>query len=145
MKKSIIAILLLTSVYSSAQIKEINPSEQAKQLNKVALMGVLAVKLSVYENEGNYFLTYIDNKYTYSKVYKTLNLGDKETVLEYKDLMLGLIETKTKTKTFELNDHIITFDLVSRNVKTYITNKAGVTSQIRWINKKQINKLFKLN
>lgn len=139
MKKTVLLItLLFTTVFTFSQIKEV---ERAEVVNKVSLLGDLIGQLNKTPNEDHYFILYKDYKYTTLTSIKSFTIGNKETVLQFKDIMLNMIKDKTKEKTIELEGNTIMFKKRANTIETYII-KNGVTGLMRWMNKKHINKLF---
>lgn len=140
MKKSILLlIVLMTTFISTAQITEVEKSEV---LSKVSLLGDLIGELNKVPNQDAYFVSYKDFKFTTLTDHKSFVIGNKETVLQFKNIMLDMIKNKTKEKEIELEGNFIRFVKRANTIETYIINKAGVTSKMRWMNKKHINKLF---
>jgi len=151
MKKtiSLIAILFIT-INATAQIKEIT-SETKKatkktiQISKINLLGNLIGQLNKESGSDFYFVNYKDFKNSDQSDIKTFAIGNKETVKQYRDIMLAMILDKTNEKTIELEGNTISFKRKSNSIETLITNKSGETSKMKWITKKHINILFPAN
>jgi len=151
MKKTItLFILLLTTLISTAQIKEVTKepkkaSKKAEQISKISLLGSLIGQLNKDTNKDFYTVSYKDFKNTDQSDIKSFSIGNKKTVKQYRDIMLAMITDKTNEKTIELEGNTITFRRKSNSIETLITNKEGVTSKMKWITKKHINILFPAN
>ena len=147
MKKiiSLIAILFIT-YDATSQIKEISSnneiSTKTEQVSKIQLLGNLIGQLNKKVHEDFYTVSYKDFKNTNPKDIKSFGIGDKETVKQYRDIMLAMISDKTNEKAIELEGNTISFKRKSNSIETLITNKKGETSKMKWITKKHINILF---
>ncbi len=145
---SLIAILFL-SVNSNAQIKEISSSKKEVSntiiISKVQLLGNLIGQLNKEATKDFYSISYKDFKNNNRNDIKVFNIGNKETVKQYRDIMISMIDNKTNKKIIELEGNTISFNRKSNSVETLITNNAGETSQMKWIAKKQIKLLFPEN
>ena len=151
MKKiiSLIAILFIT-ITSTAQIKEITSetkkaTKKTVQISKINLLGNLIGQLNKESDNDFYSVSYKDFKNSNQSDIKTFAIGNKETVKQYRDIMLTMILNKTNEKTIELEGNTISFKRKSNSIETLITNKAGETSKMKWITKKHINILFPAN
>jgi len=151
MKKiiSLITVLFIT-INSTAQIKEVtsNTKESSKkmmQISKINLLGNLIGQLNKESDRDFYSVSYKDFKNTNQSDIKTFAIGNKETVKQYRDIMLTMIVNKTNEKTIELEGKTISFKRKSNSIETLITNKDGETSKMKWIAKKHINILFPAN
>jgi len=151
MKKTItLFVLLLTTLLSTAQIKEITKeskttTKKTEQISKISLLGNLIGQLNKDANKDFYTVSFKDFKNTDQSDIKHFSIGNKETVKQYRDIMLAMITNKTNEKTIELEGNTITFKRKSNSIETLITNKEGVTSKMKWITKKHINILFPAN
>jgi len=151
MKKiiSLVTILLIT-INATAQIKEITNdtkkvANKTIQISKINLLGNLIGQLNKEADKDFYSVSYKDFKNTDKSDIKTFAIGNKETVKQYRDIMLTMIVNKTNEKTIELEGNTISFKRKSNSVETQITNKGGETSKMKWITKKHINILFPAN
>lgn len=148
MKKLLTVIsLCIVTLSSNAQIKEISneTNKEASKtivISKIKLLGNLIGQLNKEGNKNSYFVSYKDFKNTDQKDIKTFKIGNKETVKQYRDIMLAMIVNKTNKKTIELEGNTISFIRKSNSIETLITNKAGETSQMKWITSKHIHILF---
>lgn len=141
MKKTVLLLaVLMTTFISTAQITEV---EKPEVINKLSLLGDLIGELNKTPNADNYFILYKDYKYTTLTNIKSFTIGNKETVLQYKNIMLDMIKNKTKEKTINLEGNTIQFVKRANTIETYIS-KNGVIGKMRWMNKKHIDKLFAL-
>lgn len=145
MKKAVLLLLLLLAVLfiplnTNAQIKDVTSNNQL--IGKVTTLGKLAAELYKVENRDSYFMIYQDVKFTTLTSVKDFVIGDKKTVIQFKNIMLDMIKNKTKNKTIELEGSTFYFIKKSSTIETHITSKSGVSSVMRWLNKKQINRLF---
>jgi len=151
MKKAItLFTILLATLFSNAQIKEVSSetktaSNKTEQVSKISLLGNLIGQLNKDANKDFYTVSYKDFKNTDQSDIKSFAIGNKETVKQYRDIMLAMITDKTNEKTIELEGKTITFRRKSNSIETLITNKEGVTSKMKWITKKHINILFPAN
>jgi len=147
MKKTItLFTILLSTLFSTAQIKEVAiETKTTEQISKISLLGNLIGQLNKDTNKDFYTVSYKDFKNTDQKDIKSFSIGNKETVKQYRDIMLAMITDKTNEKTIELEGNTITFRRKSNSIETLITNKAGITSKMKWITKKHINILFPAN
>lgn len=147
MKKTITLLtILLSTLFSTAQIKEVaSETKTTEQISKISLLGNLIGQLNKDTNKDFYTVSYKDFKNSDQKDIKTFSIGNKETVKQYRDIMLGMITDKANEKTIELEGNTITFRRKSNSIETLITNKAGITSKMKWITKKHINILFPAN
>jgi len=146
---SLITILFIT-INTTAQIKEVtNESKKAtkktKQISKISLLGNLIGQLNKDTDKDFYRVSYKDFKNTDQSDIKSFSIGNKETVKQYRDIMLAMITDKTNEKTIELEGNTITFKRKSNSIETLITNKEGATSKMKWVTKKHINILFPSN
>ena len=151
MKKilSLITIFFIT-INTTAQIKEITSdtkkaSEKTVQISKINLLGNLIGQLNKEADKDFYSISYKDFKNTDKSDIKTFAIGNKETVKQYRDIMLTMILNKTNEKTIELEGKTISFKRKSNSIETLITNKDSETSKMKWITKKHINILFPAN
>lgn len=147
MKRAItLFVILLISITSSAQIKEISShAKKTEQISKINLLGNLIGQLNKESNRDFYSVSYKDFKNTNQSDIKTFAIGTKEIVKQYRDIMLAMIVDKTNEKTIELEGNTISFKRKSNSIETLITNKEGKTSKMKWITKKHINILFPAN
>ena len=151
MKRAItLFAILLISITSSAQIKEISSdtkktAKKTEQISKINLLGNLIGQLNKESGRDFYSVSYKDFKNTNQSDIKTFAIGNKETVKQYRDIMLTMIVKKTNEKTIELEGNTISFKRKSNSIETLITNKDGETSKMKWITKKHINILFPAN
>jgi len=142
--------ILFISISASAQIKEISSSaekatEKTERISKINLLGNLIGQLNKESGRDFYSVSYKDYKNTNQNDIKTFAIGNKETVKQYRDIMLAMITNKTNEKTIELEGNTISFKRKSNSIETLITNKEGETSKMKWITKKHINILFPAN
>ncbi|NQY30819.1 MAG: hypothetical protein HRT69_15305 [Flavobacteriaceae bacterium] len=151
MKKiiSLIAILFIT-INTTAQIKEVSSDskkdvEKTVRISNINLLGNLIGRLNKESDKDFYSISYKDFKNTDQSDIKTFAIGNKETVKQYRDIMLTMILNKTNEKTIELEGNTISFKRKSNSIETLITNKDGETSKMKWITKKHINILFPAN
>ncbi|PHS04660.1 MAG: hypothetical protein COA88_13365 [Kordia sp.] len=151
MKKiiSLIAILFIT-INTTAQIKEVSidskkNTKKTVRISNINLLGNLIGQLNKESNKDFYSMSYKDFKNTDQSDIKTFAIGNKETVKQYRDIMLTMILNKTNEKTIELEGNTISFKRKSNSIETLITNKDGKTSKMKWITKKHINILFPAN
>ena len=148
MKKTLLLITtLFISINVNSQIKEITSdtkkaAKETLQISKISLLGNLIGQLNKEANKDFYSVSYKDFKNTDKNDIKTFAIGNKETVKQYRDIMLTMIINKTNEKTMELEGNTISFKRKSNSVETLITNKEGTTSKMKWITKKHINILF---
>ena len=141
MKRTVLLLLaiLFTSFITNAQIKEV---KEPQVIGKVSLLGDLIGELNKDAERDFYFVTYKDTKFTHLTDFKSFSIGNKETVIQFKNIMLDMLQNKTKEKTIELEGQKIYFKKRSNTIEIHILDKSGVNSTMRFINKKQINKLF---
>ncbi len=147
MKKTILHIIAFITCFAvNAQIKEVKKETKAfEQLSKIELLGKLIGQLNKQTGKDFYTVSYKDFKNTDPNDIKTFAIGNKETVKQYRDIMLDMITSKTNSKTITLEGNTITFKRKSNSIETLITNPEGVTSQMKWITAKHINMLFPSN
>jgi len=81
-------------------------------------------------------MSYKDFKNSDQSDIKSFAIGNKETVKQYRDIMLAMIVDKTNQKTIELEGNVISFKRKSNSIETLITNKERETSKMKWITKK---------
>jgi len=112
------------------------------QISKINLLGNLIGQLNKESDSDFYSVSYKDFKNSDQSDIKTFAIGNKETVKQYRDIMLTMILNKTNEKTIELEGNTISFKRKSNSIETLITNKGGETSKMKWITKKHINILF---
>lgn len=147
MKKiiSLIAILFIT-INTTAQIKEVaSETKKTIQISKINLLGNLIGQLNKNSDSDFYFISYKDFNNTDKNAIKTFAIGNKETVKQYRDIMLTMILEKTNEKTIALEGNTISFKRKSNSIETLITNNKGETSKMKWITPKHINILFPAN
>jgi len=143
-------IILFTTLNATAQIKEISidskkAAKKTVQISKIHLLGNLIGQLNKESDKDFHSVSYKDFKNTDKNDIKTFDIGNKETVKQYRDIMLAMILDKTNEKTIELEGNTISFKRKSNSIETFITNKGGETSKMKWITKKHINILFPAN
>ena len=144
MKKiiSLITILFIT-INTTAQITEVaSETKKTVQISKINLLGNLIGQLNKDTSNDFYSVSYKDFKNTDKNDIKTFAIGNKETVKQYRDIMLTMILNKTNEKTISLEGNTISFKRKSNSIETLITNKEGETSKMKWITQKHINILF---
>jgi hypothetical protein len=144
MRKAIplIALLFIT-ITATAQITELKSEvKKTVQISKINLLGNLIGQLNKESARDFYFVSYKDFKNTDKSDIKTFAIGNKETVKQYRDIMLTMIANKTNEKTIALEGNTISFKRKSNSIETLITNKNGETSKMKWITPKHINILF---
>lgn len=151
MKKilSLVTIFFIT-INTTAQIKEITrdaekATKKTVQISKINLLGNIIGQLNKEGDKDFYFVSYKDFKNTDQSDIKSFAIGNKETVKQYRDIMLAMIANKTNKKIIELEGNTISFKRKSNSIETFITNKDGETSKMKWITKKHINILFPVN
>lgn len=144
MKKTITLIaLLFISITATAQITEVKAETQKTvQISKINLLGKLIGQLNKNTDSDFYTVTYKNFKNTDPNDIKTFAIGNKETVKQYRDIMLAMVANKTNEKTIALEGNTISFKRKSNSIETLITNKDGETSKMKWITPKHINMLF---
>jgi hypothetical protein len=144
MKKTITLIaLLFISITATAQITEVKAETQKTvQISKINLLGKLIGQLNKNTDSDFYTVSYKDFKNTDPNDIKTFAIGNKETVKQYRDIMLAMVTNKTNEKTIALEGNTISFKRKSNSIETLITNKDGETSKMKWITPKHINMLF---
>lgn len=147
MKKAVFFIaLFLITISANAQITEIKQEVQETiQISKINLLGNLIGQLNKKTDSDYYTVSYKDFKTTDKNDIKTFAIGNKETVKQYRDIMLAMIANKTNEKTIALEGNTISFKRKSNSIETLITNAKGETSQMKWITPKHINMLFPEN
>jgi len=72
-------------------------------------------------------MSYKDFKNSDQSDIKSFAIGNKETVKQYRDIMLAMIVDKTNQKTIELEGNVISFKRKSNSIETLITNKERET------------------
>lgn len=144
MKKTITLIaLLFISITATAQITEVKAETQKTvQISKINLLGKLIGQLNKNTDSDFYTVSYKDFKNRDPNDIKTFAIGNKETVKQYRDIMLAMVTNKTNEKTIALEGNTISFKRKSNSIETLITNKDGETSKMKWITPKHINMLF---
>lgn len=144
MKKTIafLALLFITAT-STAQITEVKTeTKKTVQISKISLFGKLIGQLNKSTDSDFYTVSYKDFKTDDLNDIKTFAIGNKETVKQYRDIMLAMVADKTNKKTISLEGNTISFIRKSNSIETLITNKDGETSKMKWIAPKHINILF---
>ena len=149
-KLLLIAVLVFTTFNVTAQIKDvtskINKEENSlTQISKINLLGNLIGQLNKVTNKDFYTVSYKDFKNNDRSDIKSFDIGNKETVKQFRDIMLTMIDNKTNKKVIELEGKTISFNRKSNSIETLITNKLGETSKMKWITKKHIKILFPEN
>ncbi|MGB0896140.1 MAG: hypothetical protein ACPGU9_02980 [Flavobacteriaceae bacterium] len=144
MKKIITLIaLFFCSMSATAQITEVKLEvKETVQISKISLLGNLIGQLNKNTNSDFYTVSYKDFKNTDKNDIKTFAIGNKETVKQFRDIMLTMIANKTNEKRITLEGNTISFKRKSNSVETLITNAKGETSKMKWITPKHINMLF---
>jgi hypothetical protein len=139
---TLIALLFIT-INATAQITEVKAeTKKTIQISKINLLGKLIGQLNKHTDSDFYTVSYKDFKNTDPNDIKTFAIGNKETVKQYRDIMLTMIAEKTNEKTIALEGNTISFKRKSNSIETLITNKNGETSKMKWITPKHINMLF---
>lgn len=144
MKKTITLIaLFFITINATAQITEVKSDvKKTIQISKIDLLGKLIGQLNKNTDSDFYTVSYKDFKNTDPNDIKTFAIGNKETVKQYRDIMLAMVTNKTNEKTIALEGNTISFKRKSNSIETLITNKDGETSKMKWITPKHINMLF---
>ena len=90
MKKTItLFTILLSTLFSTAQIKEVaSETKTIEQISKINLLGKLIGQLNKDTNKDFYTVSYKDFKNTDPKDIKSFSIGNKETVKQYRDIMI---------------------------------------------------------
>ncbi len=136
-------VLLFITINATAQITEVKAETQKTvQISKINLLGKLIGQLNKNTDSDFYTVSYKDFKNTDPNDIKTFAIGNKETVKQYRDIMLAMVTNKTNEKTIALEGNTISFKRKSNSIETLITNKDGETSKMKWITPKHINMLF---
>lgn len=141
MKRLIILLLLLTTYISKAQITEIkNKSEELSNLTQV---NFFIASLHKTVDEDNYFMAYSDEKNQKEITKKEFTIGNKKTVLQFRDILLNMIKNKTKLKQIEFEGKkFILKSFAGRRITIDIINEVGIESSMRYLNRRTIEKLF---
>ena len=144
MKKTITLIaLLFITITATAQITEVKTEvKKTIQISKISLFDNLIGQLNKNTDSDFYTVFYKDFKNTDRSDIKTFAIGNKETVKQFRDIMLAMVTNKTNEKTIALEGNTISFKRKSNSIETLITNKEGETSKMKWITPKHINMLF---
>jgi hypothetical protein len=144
MKKTITLIaLFFITINATAQITEVKSDvKKTIQISKIDLLGKLIGQLNKNTDSDFYTVSYKDFKNTDPNDIKIFAIGNKETVKQYRDIMLAMVTNKTNEKTIALEGNTISFKRKSNSIETLITNKDGETSKMKWITPKHINMLF---
>ncbi|TYB74505.1 hypothetical protein ES676_07490 [Bizionia saleffrena] len=140
MKNTIILIAMILSFNLSAQIKEYVGSEEISNV-KQATVFIAGLNKS---SDGSYFVNYLNLKYRHITDIKTFVIGDRETVIQFKNTMLDMLKNDTKEKNIELEGKVFEFKKKGKNIYTTIFEN-GNSSVMRYVNEKFINKIFPEN
>lgn len=141
MKNIFILFFLVVSIVSNAQIKEIkNKTEEISNLTQVTFF---IASLNKTVEEDNYFVIYSNDKNQNEVEEMKFYIGKKETVLQFKDILLNVIKHNTKLKQIELEGNKFILKCIGgRRVTIDIINKDGVETSMRYLNNRTIEKVF---
>jgi len=117
-------------------------NSQAREVAKISPLGKLTARLDV-GMDSKYYIYYVDSKIRIVDYCRTIKIGNKKKLINFKKSLLNAIKNKEKNKKIVLNKNIITLNS-SGNKRVYIsiTDKKNITSGIKWLSIKQINVLI---
>ena len=117
-------------------------NSQAREVAKISPLGKLTARLDV-GMDSKYYIYYIDSKIRIVDYCRTIKIGNKKKLINFKKSLLNAIKNKEKNKKIIHNKNIITLNS-SGNKRVYIsiTDKKNITSGIKWLSIKQINVLI---
>ena len=117
-------------------------NSQAREVAKISPLGKLTARLDV-GMDSKYYIYYVDSKIRIVDYCRTIKIGNKKKLINFKKSLLSAIKNKEKNKKIVLNKNIITLNS-SGNKRVYIsiTDKKNITSGIKWLSIKQINVLI---
>ena len=117
-------------------------NSQAREVAKISTLGKLTARLDV-GMDSKYYIYYVDSKIRLVDYCRTIKIGNKKKLINFKKSLLSAIKNKGKNKKIVLNKNIITLNS-SGNKRVYIsiTDKKNITSGIKWLSIKQINVLI---
>jgi len=117
-------------------------NSQAREVAKISPLGKLTARLDV-GMDSKYYIYYVDSKIRIVDYCRTIKIGNKKKLINFKKSLLNAIKNKEKNKKIILNKNIITLNS-SGNKRVYIsiTDKKNITSGIKWLSIKQINVLI---
>ena len=117
-------------------------NSQAREVAKISTLGKLTARLDV-GMDSKYYIYYVDSKIRLVDYCRTIKIGNKKKLINFKKSLLSAIKNKEKNKKIVLNKNTITLNS-SGNKRVYIsiTDKKNITSGIKWLSIKQINVLI---
>lgn len=117
-------------------------NSQAREVAKISPLGKLTARLDV-GMDSKYYIYYVDSKIRIVDYCRTIKIGNKKKLINFKKSLLNAIKNKEKNKKIVLNKNTITLNS-SGNKRVYIsiTDKKNITSGIKWLSIKQINVLI---
>lgn len=117
-------------------------SSQAREVAKISPLGKLTASLDV-GMDSKYYISYFDAKIRVVDYYRSVKIGNKKKLRNFKNTLLDVIKNKIKDKKIFLNKNIITLNSSGKKrIFITITDKNNVTSSIKWLSVKQINVLI---
>jgi len=137
-------------IFNNLNAQQIRDVEKMEVVGEIKIGMLRPARLSYSTELDSYFLTYQDENYQQITSIHTVVLGDKESVLNIKNALLDLIDTKEngKTITVDLQDNcrinfstLVSYGAVSIKGNIY---DGYVNRELVWLTKKRINKLFNL-
>jgi len=137
------AFFLIIGFQSSAQT--VIENEEVVEISNLKNLMFSDFRLDFYPKSGNYILIYRDYQYTMIDEYKSLNLGNKESILKLKNVILESLNKSEKE--FEIGIDAeegvtIIFRKILGQYKPYITDRGRLIAEGQVLNKKKIESLF---
>lgn len=138
---AVIQLFTLLSVFSQSVIKK----EEVIQISKVNTLMVNDFTLDFYSESKIYILVYRDYQYTQIDEYKSLNLGNRESVLALKSVISDWLNGKEKELEIGLDNEPDLRLILRRTMgtaKPYVFRGGDLIGQLQVLNKAKMEKLF---
>ncbi len=149
MKRITLILLLVTTYVSNAQIEIIEkPIIEISSLWSLALDGVTK-SLSKDSADNSYFVSYRDASNTdipfLKRPMKKLKIGERESVVELREVMLNLFIKKQTDLTIKMGETVLKFKRNGKRFTTLITYANGTSGVMGETNKSQVKKIFPID
>lgn len=138
---AVIQLFTLLSVFSQSVIKK----EEVIQISKVNTLMVNDFTLDFYSESKIYILVYRDYQYTQIDEYKSINLGNRESVLALKSVISDWLNGKEKELEIGLDNEPDLRLILRRTMgmaKPYVFRGGDLIGQLQVLNKAKMEKLF---
>lgn len=138
---AVIQLFTISLVFSQTVIE----TEEVIEISKVKTLMVTDFTLDHYVESDTYKLVYRDYQYKMIDEYKYINLGNKESVLALKNVILDFLAKKEKEITIGLDmepDSKLILKKVMGVYRPYIFRGGEFHGELQILNKAKMEKIF---